>query len=93
MNIFEMMKQLKSVQDSMNKLKEELQNETVTYEDENYKITATLVGEVVDIQLKKESCKDLEENLKKAFKELHKMAKERVKEKTKSSLFGNMGLF
>jgi len=93
MNIFEMMKQLKSVQDSMNKLKEELQNETVTYEDENCKITATLVGEVVDIQLKKESCKDLEENLKKAFKELHKMAKEKVKEKTKSSLFGNMGLF
>jgi len=93
MNIFEMMKQLKSVQDSMNKLKEELQNETVTYEDENCKITATLVGEIVDIQLKKESCKEIEETLKKAFKELHKMAKERVKEKTKSSLFGNMGLF
>ncbi len=93
MNIFEMMKQLKSVQESVNRLKEELETETVTYEDEHCKITATLAGEVVELSLKGENCKELERHLQKAFKELYKLSKERVKEKTKSSLLGNFGLF
>jgi DNA-binding protein YbaB len=93
MNPFNLMKQFKNLQDNLNRFKEELENELITYEDENCRIVATVVGEVKEIEIKTENCKDLSEKLLKAFKEVHKLSKERIKEKAKDNLFGGFGIF
>jgi DNA-binding protein YbaB len=93
MNIFNALKQFKSLQESLNRFKEELERETVTYEDENFKIVSNLTGEVLELRIKSENCERLEENLLKALKELNRRVKEKVKEKAQNSLLGSLGLF
>ncbi|MEO2153860.1 MAG: YbaB/EbfC family nucleoid-associated protein [Aquificota bacterium] len=91
MNIFQMMKQLKSLQDMVKNFKEDLEKEIITYEDETCKLVANAAGKVLEIKIKTSDCKDLEEKLLKAFNELHKLTKERVKEKMDNSLLGGFG--
>jgi DNA-binding protein YbaB len=93
MNIFGMMKQFKSIQESMNKFKEELERETVVYENDNFRIVSRLTGEVVELKIKTPECEKLEEELLKALQKTHELVKEKVKEKAQSSLFGSLGLF
>jgi DNA-binding protein YbaB len=93
MNIFDMMKQLKSIQDSVSSFRESLKKETITYEDENVKIVANAAGEVLEIKIKTDNCKGLEEKLLKAFKKLNEETKKRVKQLAQNSIFGGMGLF
>ncbi len=93
MNIFSVMKQLKSLQESFNKFKEELEKETVTYEDENFKIVSNLAGEILHLEIKKGECKTLEKELLKALKEVNRQTREKIKEKAQNSLMGSMGLF
>jgi len=94
MNIFSMMKQLKSLQESFNKFKEELEKETVTYEDENFKIVSNLAGEILHLEIKNsDGCKTLEGKLLKALKEINRQTRGKVKEKAQNSLMGSMGLF
>ena len=88
-----MMKQLKSLQDAMKKFKEELQKETVEYENEHCRIVSSLAGEIVELKIKSPDCENLEKHLSEALKEVHKRVKKRVKEKAENSLFGGMGLF
>jgi len=63
MNLFNALKQLKSLQESFNKFKEELEKETVTYEDENFKIVSNLAGEILHLEIKNGECKTLEKEL------------------------------
>jgi DNA-binding protein YbaB len=93
MNIFGMMKQFKSLQDSMGKFKEELEKETVVYEDDNFRIVSRLTGEVVELKIKTSECENLEKELLKALQKTHEQMKEKVKEKAQNSLFGSLGLF
>jgi DNA-binding protein YbaB len=93
MNIFEMMKQLKSLQADLSNFKESLKKEVITYEDEQCKVVANAAGEVLEIKLKGNNCAEVEEHLKRAFEEIHKETKKRVKELAKSSLLGGFGLF
>jgi len=93
MNIFGMMKQFKSLQESMNKFKEDLERETVAFEDDHFRIVSKLTGEVVEVKIKTTDCEGLEEKLLKALQKTHDLVKEKVKEKAQSSLFGSLGLF
>ena len=94
MNLFNTLKQLKSLQESFNKFKEELEKETVTYEDGNLKIVSNLAGEILHLEIKSsDGCKTLERELLKALKELNRQTREKVKEKAQNSLMGSMGLF
>jgi len=93
MNIFNALKQFKSLQESLNRFKEELEKETVTYEDENFKIVSNLAGEVLELKIKNAQCQNLEKELLKALKELNRQAREKIKEKAQNSLFGSLGLF
>ena len=93
MNIFSMMKQLKSLQDSMKNFKEELERETVVYENESFRIVSNLAGEILELKIKNSECENLEKELLKALKEVNKKVKEEVKKKAENSLFGGMGLF
>ena len=93
MNIFSMMKQLKSLQDSMKNFKEELERETVVYENGSFKIVSNLAGEILELKIKNSECENLEKELLEALKEVNKKVKEEVKKKAENSLFGGMGLF
>ncbi len=93
MNIFSMMKQLKSLQEGMKKFKEDLERETVEFENEHCRIVSNLVGEIVEFKIKSSDCENLERHLFEALKEVNKRVKEEVKEKAENSLFGGMGLF
>ncbi|HID79497.1 MAG TPA: hypothetical protein EYH48_01925 [Aquifex aeolicus] len=94
MNLFNALKQLKSFQESFNKFKEELEKETVTYEDENFKIVSNLAGEILHLEIKNpKGCEKVEKELLKALKELNRQMREKIKEKAQNSLMGSMGLF
>ncbi|RTZ58539.1 MAG: hypothetical protein DSZ31_05805 [Gammaproteobacteria bacterium] len=93
MNLFNALKQLKSLQETFNKFKEELEKETVTYEDENFKIVSNLAGEILHLEIKNGECKTLEKELLKALKEVNRQTREKIKEKAQNSLMGSMGLF
>lgn len=93
MNIFSMMKQLKSLQEGMKKFKEDLERETVEFENEHCRIVSNLAGEIVELKIKSSDCENLEKHLFEALKEVNRRVKEKVKEKAENSLFGGMGLF
>ena len=93
MNIFSMMKQLKSLQDGMKKFKEELERETVVYENESFKIVSNLAGEILELKIKTSDCEKIETELLKVLKEVNKKVREEVKKKAENSIFGGMGLF
>ena len=77
----------------MKKFKEELEKETVEYENEYCRIVSNLAGEIVELKIKSSDCEKLEKHLSEALKEVHKRVKKKVKEKASNSLFGGMGLF
>ena len=88
-----MMKQLKSLQDGMKQFKEELERETVEFENEHCKIVASLAGEIKELKIKPSECENIEKHLLEALQKTHQLVKEKVKEKAQNSLFGGMGLF
>jgi len=93
MNIFSMLKELKSLQDGVKKFKEELEKETVEFENDHCRIVANLTGEVLELKIKTSECKEIEKHLFEALKEVNRLTKEKVKEKAQNSLLGGMGLF
>ncbi len=93
MNLFEMVKQLKSLQKTAKKLREELKKELVEFEDENCKIVANAAGEVVSVKIKTRSVEEAERSLNEGFKKINGLVKEKMKEKLGKSLLGGLELF
>jgi len=77
----------------MKQFKEELEKETVIYENESFKIVSNLAGEILELKIKSTDCQNLESELLKALKETNKRVREAVKKRAENSLFGGMGLF
>ncbi|NPB06004.1 MAG: hypothetical protein GXO03_00195 [Aquificae bacterium] len=88
MNIFDAIRQFKQLAEVTQSLKEELRSSVERLEGERVTVVVNGLGELVELELKPESCKELESELKELINEAQRRARERVKEAAKEKLGG-----
>ncbi len=98
MNIYDMMKQLKSIQRSFEETKESLRSAKDMIEEDGIKIIFNGLGEIVDIEVQSQELKGNWEELKPKLIYLINLAQDRARDMAKEEfsrrfggIFGGMG--